>query len=60
MVVVEEFGNGHSLVGVGPTTGLWRLKFIPATMSVEELYDTARSQGDGLGGFAIGLGSDPS
>ena len=46
MGVVDEFMHGSSLVGPAPSTGLWPARFTPATMSVDELYDTARCERD--------------
>ncbi len=44
MGVVDEFMHGSSQVGPAPLTGLWPARFTPATMSVDELYDTARRE----------------
>ena len=41
MGVVAEFKQGSDLVGCTETTGLWPLKFQPATISLNELHDVA-------------------
>jgi len=41
MGVVAEFKQGSDLVGCTDTTGLWPLKFQPATISLSGLHDVA-------------------
>ena len=59
MDVVEEFKQGSELVGCIEKTGLWPMKFQPATVSVSELHEVAarerpllaqqvRADGEGL------------
>ena len=44
MGVVDQLMHGSSLVGAAPATGLWPSKNTPATMSVDDLYDTAKHE----------------
>ena len=50
MAVVDEFQRGTELIGCAETTGLWPVKFQPATITVSELRHIAEMERDAIGG----------
>ena len=48
MPVVNELLEGTSLIGETDTTGLWPAKFVPATVSEIELYETSTRERESI------------